>query len=109
MILSLIISGPRAPVKDFDVYLLPLIHELKFLWEGVDVFYAFKREAFKLKVALMWTINDFPAYANLSGWTKKGYYACPSCTQSTHSMYLPFGRKTCYMGHHIWLLDDHPF
>jgi len=75
----------------------------------VDAFDAFKREAFKLKAALMWTINDFPAYANLSGWTNKGYYACPSCAQSTHSLYLPCGRKICYMGHRRWLPDDHPF
>ena len=34
MILSMIIPGPSSPIKDIDVYLQPLIHELKELWEN---------------------------------------------------------------------------
>ncbi|KAK9943497.1 hypothetical protein M0R45_009103 [Rubus argutus] len=37
--MSLLIPGPRAPGKDIDVYLRPLIDELKELWEvGVEAF-----------------------------------------------------------------------
>ncbi|KAI5323277.1 hypothetical protein L3X38_032349 [Prunus dulcis] len=35
--------------------------------------------------ALLWTINDFPAYGNLSGYVVKGYKACPICGDDTPS------------------------
>ncbi|KAI5333562.1 hypothetical protein L3X38_023694 [Prunus dulcis] len=31
---------------------------------------------FTLRAAVMWTVNDFPAYAMVSGWSTKGYIAC---------------------------------
>jgi hypothetical protein len=34
---SLLIPGPNAPGKDFDVFLEPLIEELLDLWQGVDL------------------------------------------------------------------------
>ncbi|GKE07137.1 basic helix-loop-helix leucine zipper transcription factor [Tanacetum coccineum] len=55
----------------------------------------------------MWTINDFPAYANLSGWSTKGRVACPVCANSTHSRWLKHGKKICYMGHRRWLEPKH--
>ncbi|CAL8082151.1 unnamed protein product [Prunus armeniaca] len=32
---------------------------------------------FTLRAAVMWTVNGFPAYAIVSGWSTKGYMACP--------------------------------
>ena len=84
---------------DIDVFLQPLIKELLQLWNGVDAFDAYTRTQFKLQRALHWTINDFPAYANLSGWSTKGRFACPSCAKGTHAVWLENGRKFCYMGH----------
>ena len=47
MMLSMMISGPKQPGNDIDVYLNPLIEDLKLLWnEGVDMFDAFKNEYF---------------------------------------------------------------
>ena len=44
----------------------PLVEELKKLWEdGVETHDASDGTTFKMHAALMWTINDFPAYANL--------------------------------------------
>ena len=34
MLLSLLILGPRQPGNNIDVYLAPLIEDLKLLWEG---------------------------------------------------------------------------
>ncbi|RVW18016.1 hypothetical protein CK203_112664 [Vitis vinifera] len=83
MMLSLLISGPRQPGKDIDVYLAPLVDDLKALWEvGVKAYDAHQREFFTLKAILLWTINDFPAYGNLSGCTVKGYHACPICEKN---------------------------
>jgi hypothetical protein len=56
----------------------------------------------------MWTINDFPAYADLSGWPTRGIKACPCCMYSTRSTWLKHGKKYCYMGHRRWLPMDHP-
>ena len=37
--LSMIIVGPRHPRNDIDVYLSPLIEDLRKLWvDGVDVY-----------------------------------------------------------------------
>ncbi|NAW06103.1 hypothetical protein FGF99_24590, partial [Salmonella sp. gx-f8] len=77
LILSMIIPGEKGPGNDIDIYLQPLIKELKQLWPGVETYDALRKENFNLRAALMWTINDFPAYVNLSGWSTKGRYACP--------------------------------
>ena len=50
------------------------------LWDvGVDTFDVSCGETFRLHAALMWTINDFPAYGMLSGWSTHGLLACPVC------------------------------
>lgn len=50
------------------MYLQPLIKELIEPWEdGVETYDAYSRENFVLYVAILWTISDFPAYADLSG------------------------------------------
>jgi hypothetical protein len=106
--MTLLIPGPNAPGKDIDVYLRPLIDELKELWEiGVPTYDKSTDSNFILKAAVMWTINDFPAYANLSGWSTKGFLACPVCNKDTSSQGLR--SKICYMGHRRWLSKNHPW
>ncbi|XP_042976258.1 uncharacterized protein LOC122304968 [Carya illinoinensis] len=106
--LSLLIPGPKSPGNDIDVFLRPLIDELKELWEeGVRTYDAYSGQNFTLHAALLWTINDFPAYANLSRWSTKGKMACPYCTSDTNSQWLVYGRKHCYMGHQRWLPVGH--
>ncbi len=88
--LSLLIPGKTAPGKEIDVYLRPLIDELKELWkDGVQTYDASSGSTFRMRAALMWTINDFPAYGNMSGWPTKGYLACPICN-------LLLAIQTCY-------------
>ncbi|XP_042982725.1 uncharacterized protein LOC122311983 [Carya illinoinensis] len=84
--LSTLIPGPKSPGNEIDVYLRPLVDELVDLWEnGVDTYDAMVGERFQLHAALLWTINDFPAYGNLSGWSTKGKLACPTCNLDTES------------------------
>ncbi|XP_068497787.1 uncharacterized protein [Phaseolus vulgaris] len=110
MMLSMMISGPKQPGNDIDVYLNPLIEDLKLLWnEGVDVFDAFKNESFRLHAMLFCTINDFPAYGNLSGYSVKGHRACPICQDKTSYEQLKHGRKTVYLGHRRFLKKYHPY
>jgi hypothetical protein len=106
--LSLLIPGPKGPRNNIDVYLQPLVQELQELWfDGIETFDAYKKETFQLHAAIMWTINDFPAYANLSGWSTKGQYACPCCGVETSSRWLYHGGKFCYMCHRRWLAPNH--
>ena len=107
--LCLIIPGPKSPGQDIDVYMQPLVKELKELWEiDVETYDRATNRTFIMRVALLWTISDFPAYAMLSGWSTKGAFACPSCNYETCSQYLKHSRKTCYMGHRRFLSKDHP-
>lgn len=90
LMLSLLIPGPTSPGNNIDIYLQPLIDEFKSLWdEGITTYDAFKKEIFKMRAAVMWTINDFLEYAMLSGWSTKGYKACPLCGHNTRSVWLP--------------------
>ena len=110
IMLSMLISGPKQPGNDIDVYLQPLIKELKELWEeGVDVFYSFKKEVFKMRAMIFCTINDFPTYGNLSGYSVKGHKACPVCEEGTCYHQLQHGRKTVYLGHRRFLRRGHPY
>ena len=106
--LSLLIPGPKAPENDIDVFLQPLVNELKELWDvGVTTYDASVGETFQLHAALLWTINDFPAYANLSGWSTKGKLAYPVCNEDTYLMSLKHGNKICFMGHRRFLPNNH--
>ncbi|CAL2266271.1 unnamed protein product [Prunus armeniaca] len=110
MMLTLLISGPKQPGNDIDVYLEPLIDDLKSLWDEIGgVYDAHNGEYFTLRAALMWKINDFPAYGNLSGCVVKGYKACPICGDDTPSHRLKNGHKICYIGHRKWLPINHPY
>ena len=85
IMLSTLISGPHEPGNNIDIYLQPLIDDLKKLWEEGEpnVYDAHTKSFFTLRAVLMWTVNDFPGYANLSGCINKGYKACPICGDKT--------------------------
>ena len=76
--------GPKQLENDIDVYLSPLIEDLRVLWEeGVDVFDGYCNEYFKMRAMVFCTINDFPAYGNLCEYSVKGHKACPICEEGT--------------------------
>ncbi|XP_055961083.1 uncharacterized protein LOC130015301 [Mercurialis annua] len=108
--LSLLIPGPLGPGNNIDVYLQPLIQELKELWEvGAETYDASSKESFQLHASILWTINDFPAYGYLSGWNTSSCFACPSCNVDTCSKRLKYGKKFCFMGHRRFLSTGHRF
>lgn len=108
LMLTLLIPGKDEPGNDIDVYLEPLIDDLKELWSnGVEAHDAFTKSVFHLKAILMWTINDFSAYDNLTGCTTKGKLACPICGPNTCSRYLEKSHKTVYMSHRRFLPPSH--
>ncbi|KAG8391025.1 hypothetical protein BUALT_Bualt01G0145100 [Buddleja alternifolia] len=66
-------NGPTSPGNDIDVFLEPLIDELKDLWDhGVETYDASTGTNFNLRAAILWTIHDFPGYGIISGWSTKG-------------------------------------
>ncbi|XP_071721863.1 uncharacterized protein [Rutidosis leptorrhynchoides] len=110
MFLTCVILGPKNPKALIDVYLQLLIDELKILWEGVPTYDISTNQNFLMKAALMWTINDFPAYGMLSGWSTAGVFACPHCMEKTKAFYLKFGHKPSWFDcHRQWLPASHPF
>jgi len=56
---------------------------------------------------LFFTINDFSAYGNLSGYNVKGH--CPICEEDTASQQLKHGRKTISLRHRRFLRSHHPY
>lgn len=112
MFLTLVIPGPKHLGQDIDIFLQPLIDELKVLWkDGLDMYDCSTKTNFKRKVALLWIISYFSAYGDLSGWGTKGRLACPHCGIDTKSFYLKYDRKVvwfdcirCFLPshHHFW-------
>ena len=65
--LTVLISGPQQLENDIDVYLTPLIDDLKSLWEnGLEVRDSYRQETFKHRAMLIWSINDCLVSGNLS-------------------------------------------
>ena len=78
------------------MYLAPLIEDLKELWSlGIEVYDAYGKEHFQLRAMIFCTINDFPAYTNLSGYSTKGEKACPICEDDPHYL-QPLNGRTVY-------------
>ncbi|WVZ08611.1 hypothetical protein V8G54_021957 [Vigna mungo] len=87
VMLSMMISGPKQPSNDIDVYLKPLIDDLKLLWEeGVKVFDSDVEENFCLR-----------------------HFAWPICEENTSYLLLKHGQKTVYTRHRKFLPRNHPY
>ncbi|KAF7135774.1 hypothetical protein RHSIM_Rhsim08G0151600 [Rhododendron simsii] len=75
--------GPNKSRTNIDVYLRPLVDELKELWKnGVRTYDASTSDTFGMHVAIIRSIHDLPAYGHVFGWRTKGYLACPTCNDS---------------------------
>ncbi|KAL8148879.1 hypothetical protein AgCh_006037 [Apium graveolens] len=83
IMLALLIPGPKEPGNNIDIYLQPLIEDLKLLWDE--------------------------GYGNLSGYTIKGAKACPICEDATIDLCLNNCKKNVYMGHRTFLPLNHPY
>ncbi|OAO89364.1 hypothetical protein AXX17_ATUG01290 [Arabidopsis thaliana] len=110
IMLSLLIPGPTTPGNNIDVYLAPLIDDLKDLWaEGIEVYDSFAKENFTLRAMLLWSISDYPALGTLSRCKVKGKQACNVCGKDTPSRWLKFSRKFVYMGNRKRLPPGHRY
>jgi hypothetical protein len=58
----------------------------------------------------MWTINDFPAYGMVSGWSTHGKLACPYCIENNKAFKLTNGGKASFFNCHCRFLPyNHRF
>jgi hypothetical protein len=63
-----------------------------------------------MKMALMWTINDFLAYRMLSGWSTHEKLACPYCIDNDKAFTLANGGKASFFDcHRRFLLLNHRY
>ena len=109
----LLIPGKHSPNgRNIDVYMKPVIEQLKQLWwPGVwaddhSIPPELTRR-FILRGCLMWTINDWPGYGLLSGMAHGGYAGCPPCGPEVTSRYSRELHKCLYTGSRRWLRSRH--
>jgi hypothetical protein len=105
--LSLIIPGKKSPGKDFHVFMQPLMKDLKDLWKVVSTYDAYEGKGFKLHVAILWGIHDYPALSTMSGRSTGGYFACVHRDENPCSECLR--NKIGFISHRRFLPSDHPW
>ncbi|CAH9097537.1 unnamed protein product [Cuscuta europaea] len=109
--LTLICPGPNDPGKKIDIDLQPLIEEMNELWAiGTPTYDVSRDQNFIMKAAIIWTINDFPAYDMLSGWSTHGLMGCPICMEKSGANWLTFSKKPSYFDcHRKFLSENHRY
>jgi hypothetical protein len=105
--MALLIHGPSSPSEDSDIFMEPLVEELQQHWKGVWAIDAVKVKGFKLRVAVLRCIHDYPALRTLSERVTKGYFSCVCCDTDSCSRRLK--NKICYIGRRRFLPTDHPW
>jgi hypothetical protein len=109
LMLTLLISGPRQPGNDIDVFLEPLMEDMQKLWdEGVEMVDAFEKKEFTLRAIIFVTITDYPGLFSLSGQIK-GKTGCVVCIDGTCCVYLNASMKTVYMRHRRFVVKGHRY
>jgi hypothetical protein len=99
ILLTILISGPTQPGVDMDVFLEPLMEDMKILWEtGVEMLDEYRKDLFTLRAIIFVTINDYPALFTLSG-QFKGKVGCIVCIDETAYVSLAASKKIVYMRH----------
>lgn len=111
LFLTLLIPGDKSPKKDINMYLRPLVDELKMLCEtGVNTYDKSIYQNFLMKATLFWTITDFLALGMISGWPTHGKLSCPVCMGDVQGNQLQHGQKYSFFGTtHRFLLIDHTY
>lgn len=115
VILGLLIPGPTsAHSGNIDVWLAPLVEELKILWErGILTYDVIQRlglpNPFNLKGQCILTSADYPAHGMISGQVYSGYLGCTGCGPNVTSEYSKALRSVKFQGHRRYLPANHPY
>jgi len=111
MFLSMVIPGLSSLGRNIDVCLRLLINELTQLLSSRALTYDISRKQnFVIRSALMWTINDFPAYGIVFGWSTHGKLACPYCMENNKAFTLiNKGKASFFYCHRHFLPSNHRY
>jgi hypothetical protein len=111
MFLFMVILSPNSLGRNMDVCLQLLIDELTQLWSSRALTYdVLTKQNFLIKTTLMWTVNDFPTYEMVSGWSTHGKLACPYCMKNNKLFTLTnSGKMPFFYCHQRFLLTDHMY
>ncbi|KAL2237823.1 UNVERIFIED_CONTAM: hypothetical protein Sindi_0974000 [Sesamum indicum] len=94
MFLRMVIPDLSNPKCLIGVYLESLIEELQNLWHvGVLTRDSVKNETSTRRAALMWTVNDLPAYVMAFGWSSASVVGVQFVWKThVHSTYRTVGK-----------------
>ncbi|GJY91223.1 reverse transcriptase domain-containing protein, partial [Tanacetum coccineum] len=116
LMLVLLILDPKSLSMDIDIYLRPLINDLKDLWalKGVETIDVATIKTFNMRAMLLLTINDFPAPSSLSGWSGQVngvrfvvHNRDERCTPQNNGIYSPGEKdRAMYFGQLEEILDS---
>jgi hypothetical protein len=99
LLLTMVISRPRQPRNDIDVFMELLMEGMKILWEkGVEMMDVSLRKKFTLKAIIFVTITDYSGLFSLSRQIK-GKTSCVVCIDGICYTYLKGSNKMVYMRH----------
>jgi hypothetical protein len=70
--LALVIPGPKESNKQMNIFLRPLMEELKKMWQGVDAYGSHLKCRFNLRAAYLWSIHDYLIYDKFVDWCVHG-------------------------------------
>jgi hypothetical protein len=109
LFLTILVSGPKQPDIDIDVFLEPVMQEFEKLWrDGEPMYDAFRQEDFTLRAIIFVTINDYPALFAMSGQIK-GKMGCLVYLDDTKWVYLDGSKKVVYLRNRHFLKMDHKY
>jgi hypothetical protein len=100
VLLVLVILGPKELRKQINIFLHPLMEEMKELWQGVDAYDCHLKCRFNLRVAYLWSIQDYLAYGKFAGWCVHGRLNCPICMDDTDASRLQHDKKVSFFDCH---------
>jgi hypothetical protein len=76
-----------------NIFLHPLMKEIKELWQGVDAYDSHLKCRFNLRAAYLWSIHDYLAYDKFTGWCVHDWLNYPICMDDIDAFRLEHGRK----------------
>jgi hypothetical protein len=109
LFLTVLISGPRQPGIDIDVFLEPVMLEFERLWKfGEPMYDAFRHEDFTLRAILYVTINDHLVLFALYGQIK-GKTGCLVYLDDTKWVWLDGSKEVVYIRNRRFLKKGHKY
>jgi hypothetical protein len=107
ILLTILISRPTQPGVAMNVFLDPLMEDMKILWEtGVQMLDEYHKDPFTLREIIFVTINNYHALFTLLG-QFKGKVGCTVCIDETAYVSLTASKKIVYMRDRCFLLEGH--